>query len=96
MPHHWGNFLVVTKDELVPKYYSLDSLKQNVSRYKGKPYGIKKVQKGGNGRMMLVDFDSLPKEIQDSIGDPRTMQHPLIDFFSIRSTCGALLQRFSF
>ena len=45
--------------------------------------------------MMLVDFDSLPKEIQDSIGDPRTMQHPLIDF-SIRSTCGALLQRFSF
>lgn len=81
MPHHWGNILVTTKDELVPDYYSFDSLKQNIVRYKDKPYGIKKVQKGGNGRQMLIDFDSLPKEIQDSIGDPRKMKHPLIAFF---------------
>lgn len=30
---------------------------------------------------MLIDFDSLPKEIQDSLGDPRKMQHPMIPFF---------------
>ncbi|BBQ07543.1 hypothetical protein [Elizabethkingia anophelis] len=82
MPHHWGNFLVVTKDELVPKYYNcLNTLQQEIWRYKDRPYGIKQKQKAGNGRKMLIDFDSLPKDIQDSIGDPRTMQHPLIDFF---------------
>jgi len=82
MPQHWGNKMVVTKDELVPKYYpTLDSLKKAISRYQDKPYGIKKLQKGGNGRQMLMDFDSLDKEIQDSIGDPRKMNHPMIVFF---------------
>lgn len=82
MPHYLGNILVVTKDELVPKYYNtIQALQLTVWRYKDKPYGIKQVQKGGNGRQMLIDFDSLPKEIQDSIGDPRKMKHPLIDFF---------------
>jgi hypothetical protein len=82
MPHHWGNILAVTKDELIPKYYNcLKTLQTTVRRYQDKPYGIKQVQKGGNGRQMLIDFDTLPKEIQDSIGDPRKMKHPMIGFF---------------
>jgi hypothetical protein len=30
---------------------------------------------------MYIDFDSLSKEVQDSIGDPRKMKHPLLPFF---------------
>lgn len=87
MPHNWGNILVVTKDELIPKYYnSLSALKVEVHRYKDLPYGIKKVQKGGNGRQMYIDFDSLSKEVQDSMGDPRKMRHPLLSFFEFDAT----------
>ena len=86
MPHQWGNILVVTKDELVPKYYNTyESLKKTIQRYEDKPYGIKKVQSGGNGRQLLVDFDSLPKEIQNSIGDPRKLDHALLKFWEINS-----------
>lgn len=84
MPHFWGNILVVTKDELVPKYFNtMGTLKSLISRYKDLPYGIKKVQKGGNGRQLLIDFDSLPKEMQDSIGDIRKMKHPLLKHWEI-------------
>lgn len=97
MPHNWGNILAVTKDELVPKYYnSLGSLQKEVQRYRDKPYGIKQVQKGGNGRQMLIDFDSLPKEIQDSIGDPRTMHHPLIEFFQFDALAVRYFNEFRF
>ena len=97
MPHQWGNILVVTKDELVPKYYNcLKSLQTQISRYKDKPYGIKKVQSGGNGRQLLVDFDSLPKEIQDSIGDPRTMHHPLLKFWEINPAATAFYTTYEF
>ena len=76
MPHYWGKILVVTKDELVPKYYNtLPHLQKEILRYKTKPYGIKQVQKGGNGRQMLIDFDSLSMDVQNSIGDPRKMKH---------------------
>ncbi|WP_062696597.1 hypothetical protein [Chryseobacterium indologenes] len=82
MPIHWGSILAVTKDELVPAYFStLDALQKKIQRYRDLPFGIKQVRKGGNGRQMLIDFDSLPKEIQDSLGDPRKMQHPMIPFF---------------
>ena len=97
MPHQWGNILVVTKDELVPKYYNcLKSLQTQIGRYKDKPYGIKKVQSGGNGRQLLVDFDSLPKEIQNSIGDPRTMHHPLLKFWEINPAATAFYTTYEF
>jgi len=52
MPHNWGNILVVTKDELIPKYYNtLSALKVEIHRYKDLPYGIKKVQKGAFQKM---------------------------------------------
>ena len=97
MPHFWGNILVVTKDELVLKYYNTyDGLKKSVQRYSKLPYGIKKVQSGGNGRQLLINFDTLPKEMQDSIGDPRKMNHPLLNFWEINSSATAFYTSFEF
>jgi len=84
MPSVWNNIIVVTADELVPAYFnSLDTLKQTISRYQTKDYGIKKVQRGGNNRQMLVAFDSLPKEMQEAIGDPRKISNPLELFYKV-------------
>lgn len=97
MPHYLGHTLVVTKDELVPKYYNtLGTLKSLVSRYKDLPYGIKKVQSGGNGRQMLIAFDSLPRTIQDSIGDPRKMKHPLLKHWEISPLATRFYTEFEF
>ncbi len=84
MPHVWNNILVATKEELVPVWWNfLKSLQQELYRYKNKPYGIKRAQLGGNGRQLLVAFDSLPREVQDGIGDPRKFKHPLERFYKI-------------
>ncbi len=84
MPHTWNNMMVVTKDELVPAWWnSINTLYSEIQRYKNKPYGIKRIQLGGNGRQLLVAFDSLPRETQDGIGDPRKVSHILERFYSI-------------
>ncbi len=70
MPHIWNSILVVTKDELVPNWYIESALKVTIHRYKDKSYGIKRVIKGGNGRQMLVAFDSLDQTIQNGLGAP--------------------------
>lgn len=72
MPHEWNSKLVVTKDELIPVFFSdYNHLDVTIRRYKDKPYGIKKLQGGGNGRELLIDFDSLDIEIRNVLGDPR-------------------------
>ena len=84
MPHHWNNLIVVTKEELVPSWYkTLNSLSQAIFRFQDKPYGIKRVQLGGNGRQMLIDFDSLPAQIQEALGDPRKVDHILERFYKV-------------
>ncbi len=84
MPHTWTNILVVTKEELIPAWWNnLGSLQKELRRYKDKPYGIKRAQLGGNGRQLLVIFDSLPREVQEGIGDPRKVKHPLERFYKI-------------
>lgn len=84
MPHEWNNIMVVTEAELVPGWYSnLKTLQQEIHRHKDKPYGIKKVQSGGNGRQLLVSFDSLPNEIKNGLGDPRKHNHVLEAFYKI-------------
>lgn len=82
MPHPHGDILVVTKEELVPEYYTVKSLSVVLSRYKNKPYGIKRAQLGGNGRKLLVIYDSLPKKIQDKIEDPRKVNHVLERYYN--------------
>lgn len=82
MPFEWNNILVVDKDELVPAFYKSEgSLKLEISRYNAKDYGIKKIRKGGNGRQMLVAYDSLRADIQEALGDPRKISNSLERFY---------------
>ncbi|MGJ1244324.1 hypothetical protein [Sphingobacterium multivorum] len=80
------NTVVVTKEELVPSCYpTYDSLKKALSRYKDKKFGPKRFMKGGNGRFLLIDYDTLPKTAQEKIEDPRKNGHPLAPYFEIDS-----------
>lgn len=83
MPYLYSNKKVAVElDELVPKFWNLySSLKMELHRYKEKPFGIKRLQVGGNGRKLLIDFDSLTATIQDALGDPRKADHPLEPYF---------------
>ncbi|WP_289665549.1 hypothetical protein [Flavobacterium panacagri] len=83
MPYLWiNNKVAVELDELVPKYWNcLKTLQSELNRYKQKPFGIKRLQLGGNGRKLLIDFDSLKIAIQDELGDPRRIDNPLEPFF---------------
>ena len=83
MPYIYSNKTVAVEvEELVPRFWKkIQSLQQELYRYKDKPFGIKRLQLGGNGRKLLVDFDSLSSEIQDALGDPRKAEHPLQPYF---------------
>ena len=74
--------MVVTKKELTPSYWSESALKQTIQRYKDKTYGVQRFRLGGNGRQMLIAFESLPKHIQNALGDPRKMDHVMEPFYS--------------
>lgn len=61
-----------------------DSLIKELSRYKDKNYGIKRLQNGGGKhRTVLIDFDSLNAELQDILKDPRKVSNPLDLYFKI-------------
>ena len=83
MPCEWNNKIVVTREELVPAFYrSWDALRTQLDRYKDKPYGIKRARQGkGLGNCVLIDFDTLPSDIQASLGDPRKLNHILEKFY---------------
>ena len=67
-----NDILVVTKDELVPRFYEWNSLKSQLRRHKDKPTGLKRYSRGGGrGNRLLILFDSLPATIREAIGDPR-------------------------
>ena len=82
MPHVWNDIIVVTKNELVPAHWTESALKQTIQRYKDKDYGVQRVRLGGNGRQLLIAFDSLPKHVQNALGDPRKMNHVLEHFYA--------------
>lgn len=76
------NQVAVRLEELVPRFWSkYDTLKKELYRYKDKPFGVKRIQVGGNGREMLVDFDTLHRDIREALGDPRKKDNPLEQFF---------------
>lgn len=81
MPHTWNNILVVTKGELVPAFYTSAALDKNLNRYKDKSYGIKRARKGGGGHELLINYDSLPAEIQNAIPDHRKINHILERYY---------------
>lgn len=85
MPHlHTDNTWVVYEWELVPRFWnSLNHLKVEIHRYRKRSDGIKKVQSGGNGRQMLIAFDSLRPDIKEAIGDPRKTDNPMERFYKV-------------
>jgi len=97
MPHYLGNILVVTKQELIPSCYNTyDALRKSLKRYKDLNYGIKRAMLGGNGRKLLVVFDSLPQKYQDAIGDPRKNKHPLEQFYKEDSKAYSFYNEFQY
>jgi hypothetical protein len=64
-----------------------NALKIELYRYKNKPYGLKRLTLGGNGRKLLVDFDTLPRDIQEFLGDPRKADNPLEKYFNVKHEC---------
>lgn len=96
MPHFWNDILVVTYDELVPTIYSHNNLMVNIQRYKDKDYGINRVQLGGNGRQLLIEFDSLPEKKRKLIGDPRKSDHLLEKYYSIDPEAVAFYTEYKF
>ena len=82
MPHFLGDILVVTENELIPNFWNTyNSLAAKLWRDKDKPYGIKRAMLGGNGRKLLIKYDSLPKRITEKIPDPRIPEHPLQPYY---------------
>lgn len=76
------NKVAVELEELVPRFWNtLNSLQYAIYRYKEKQFGIKRLQVGGNGRKLLIDFDTLKPEIQEALGDPRKVENPLELFY---------------
>lgn len=83
MPHTWNNILVVTKNELVPDWYTVSALDKNLARHRNLSFGLKRVRNGGFGHELLISFDSLPSHIQEGLGDPRKGNHILEKYYKI-------------
>lgn len=83
MPHFIGDILVADWREIVPRFIpSYDALKMRILRAEGKPYGIKRIVRGGGtGVTLKVEFDSLPKKWQLALGDPRIPQNAIEVFY---------------
>jgi hypothetical protein len=84
MPEWSDNILVVTKEEIVPRFWrTYYSLNKSINRHRNKPYGVKQVQRGCYNRRSLISFDSLPFNIQEQLGDPRKNDHILERYYQI-------------
>ena len=83
MPQIYNNVLVVTYPELVPDFYSSDKyLRKKLSVDKKRGYGLRKIREGkGKNSPALIEFDSLPRKIRESIGDPRNTGHILEQYY---------------
>lgn len=87
MPHYYNdngnNILVVTYEELVPRFYKTEKvLRSVVCRHEKRGYGIKKIQRGGGSeKQALLEFDSLPRRIREKMDDPRRGLHVLEAYY---------------
>lgn len=102
MPHfiNHNTLLVVTKDELIDEnnpalWNTWEGLKSAINTDMKREYGLNKVQSGGRGRQVLIEYDSLPDHVKDVIPDPREGMHILeyyyevdlkaVEFFSLKA-----------
>lgn len=84
MPVLINNTVAVSLDELVPEYYpSYEALKKAIQRDKQRDFGLRCINRGGRGRQLLIDYDTLPGRIRLNIRDPRIPEHPLVPFYQI-------------
>jgi hypothetical protein len=85
MPKFFGNKVGVFKHELIGEglFPSYDALQKKLKRDEVIEWGIKSLSRGGNGRKLVVDYDTLPKNYQELILDPRKPKHPLVPYYSI-------------
>ncbi|HOR57877.1 MAG TPA: hypothetical protein PLV82_04480 [bacterium] len=86
MPHFFNNKnnkVVVTLEELVPEHWpSYSALQSALYRAEKRGYGPQRVMLGGNGRELLVDFDTLPRRKRERFKDPRVYEHILEEFYT--------------
>jgi hypothetical protein len=96
MPYQYSNNeIAVELEELVPSFWNtLNSLQKEIQRYRDKPFGIKRLQVGGNGRKLLVDFDTLKPNVQEALGDPRRVDNPLETFFEFDADAVSYYSKF--
>lgn len=81
--HNTGK-VAVTYEELVPQHFpTYNALKLALYRSEKRGYGLQRLMRGGNERQLLVDFDSLPRQIKESFKDPRVAEHPLEPFYKL-------------
>lgn len=82
-----NNIVGVPVEELIcehtPELWNnINSLKSQISRDSRKQYGgLKKISSGGNGRQLLIDYDTLPYKVQKLIPDPRQVEHILLRYY---------------
>jgi hypothetical protein len=98
MPIEWNNNKIAVRTwELVPRFFSSSKVLVNrIIKDKDKPHGIRKLQSGGNGRELLIDFDSLGKAIRDELGDPRRVECWMDKFFKMDDEATAFYRFFRF
>lgn len=79
MPEIWDKNIskvAVRVPELVPAWWpSYDALYKRIAREAKYDYGIRRLQRGCKNTEMLIDFDTLPREVKEALGDPRKCQH---------------------
>ncbi len=84
MPQIWNKTdkVSVTVEELVPEFWSSQNvLSKDISRHRNSQYGVKALQRGCRNRKLLIDFNSLPKRVQEALGDPRKIEHNLQNYY---------------
>ncbi len=101
MPIIWEkdiNKVGVPVEELVPRWFpSYDALHKKIARTADFDYGIKRLQKGlGKGNRVLIDFDTLPREIKEDLGDPRKCTHPMEKWYVGDATARRFYNNYQF
>lgn len=98
MPHLWNDKIAVTVEELVPAHFNTwNTLKSLIRRNEERGTGAFRVlQIGGNGRKLLIDFDTLPEQYRNAIGDPRENSHPLEKYYKVDKEAVRFYQTYRF
>lgn len=98
MPHYTpDNILVITYDELVPRWYkSFNSLEVTISNHQKRGFGMKKYRSGCYKNEALIIFESLPKHIKNELHDPSSTQHVMEPHFCIDGDAVSFYQTHEF